>query len=151
MRTNLFLIVAALLICSACSTLTLESADFSWPVESVLPVDNEGRIIDQRYAIEFNTQPLFYEEHNDSSAFVGKEIRLIRDQKGYYYLTANEFKNVYVFRADEGELTLENKISISETGIARPAFNQRGTHIELIDANSKALNLTNNGIEGGLQ
>ncbi len=150
MQTNLFLIVASILICSACSTLTLESADFSWPIESVLPVDNAGSVNDRRYAIEFNAQPLFFEEHNDSSAFVGKEVRLIRDQQGYYYLTADEFKNVYVFQAEEGELILENKISISETGIVRPAFNQRGTHIELIDSNNKSLSLTHQGIEGGM-
>ncbi|HEY6436699.1 MAG TPA: hypothetical protein VIY47_08915 [Ignavibacteriaceae bacterium] len=150
MRKCLFLIVAALLICSACSTLTLESADFSWPIESVLPVNSNGNVMDQRHSVEFNTKPLFYEELTDSSAYSGKEIRLIRDQQGFYYVTANEFKNVYVFQAEEGELTLDNKIPISETGIVRPAFNQRGTYIELVDANNKALSLTHKGIEGEL-
>lgn len=150
MKKNLMFIFAGLLVCSSCSTFTLESADFSWPVESVLFVQDDGNVFDERYAIEFKTQPLFYEEHNDSSSFIGREIRLIRDQKGYYYVTANEFKNVYIFKTDDGELVLENKIAISETGIVKPAFNQRGTYIELIDANNKSVNLTNNGIEGGL-
>jgi len=139
---------ASLVTYTACSSLTLQSADFSWPIESVLPVNSAGNVMDQRYSIEFNAIPLFYEEHKDSSAYIGKEVRLIRDQLGYYYLTANEFKNVYIFQADDGELILENKIPISETGIVRPAFNQRGKYIELVDANNKALSLTHNGIEG---
>ena len=148
MRKVLVLIFAGLLIYSACSTLSLQSANFAWPVESVLPVNNEGSVLDQRYSVEFNALPLFYEELQDSNAFVDEEIRLIRDNQGYYYITANKFKNVYIFQAEDGELVLENKIPISETGIVRPAFNQRGNHIELVDADNRALSLTHNGIEG---
>jgi hypothetical protein len=150
MRTCLALIFAGLLIYSACSTLTLQSANFAWPIESVLPVNDEGNVLDERYSVEFNTTPLFYEELKDSNAYAGKDIRLIRDKEGYYYMTANEFKNVYVFQAEEGELILENKIPISETGIIRPAFNQRDTLIELVDANNKTISLTHQGMEGGM-
>jgi hypothetical protein len=150
MRKILFLIFASLLINPACSTLTLESANFAWPVESVLPVNENGSVTDPRYSVDFNTIPLFDEEFQDSTAYMSKDIRLIRDQKGYYYMTANEFKNVYVFQAEEGELILDKKIEISETGIVRPAFNQRDTFIELIDANSNTINLTNEGMKGGL-
>ena len=150
MRRILFLILTVVLIIPACSTLTLESASFAWPVESVLPVNKNGSVTDPRYSIDFNTIPLFYEEFQDSSAYESKEMRLIRDKKGYYYMTANEFKNVYVFQAEEGELILDKKIEISETGIVKPAFNQRNTYIELIDANSRTINLTNEGMEGGI-
>jgi hypothetical protein len=150
MRTCLALIFAGLLIYSACSTLTLQSANFAWPIESVLPVNDEGNVVDERYSVEFNTTPLFYEELKDSNAYAGKDIRLIRDKEGYYYMTANEFKNVYVFQAEEGKLILENKIPISETGIIRPAFNQRDTLIELVDANNKTISLTHQGMEGGM-
>jgi hypothetical protein len=150
MRMSLFLIFTGLLIYTACSSLTLQSANFAWPIESVLPVNSDGNVVDQRYSIEFNTRPLFFEEYQDSSAYMDKEIRLIRDHQGYYYMTANEFKNVYVFQAEEGKLILENKIAISESGIVKPAFNQRNTYIELIDANNKILSLTHQGIEGGM-
>ena len=150
MRMSLFLIFAGLLIYTACSSLTLQSANFAWPIESVLPVNSDGNVVDKRYSIEFNTRPLFFEEYQDSSAYMDKEIRLIRDHQGYYYMTANEFKNVYVFQAEEGKLILENKIVISESGIVKPAFNQRNTYIELIDANNKILSLTHQGIEGGM-
>jgi hypothetical protein len=148
MRWKACLIFAGLLACAGCSGLTLESADFAWPLESVLAVDDNGIVSDERYSIEFNAIPVFFEEHQDSSAFTGKEVRLIRDQLGFYYLTANEFKNVYVFQADDGQLVLDTKIPISETGIMRPAFNQRGNYIELVDANNRTLSLTHNGIEG---
>ncbi len=152
MKKNLYLIFLALLIYPACSTLTLQSANFSWPIESVLPVDHSGNVVEKKYSVEFDTRPVFFEEFQDSSAYEGKEIRLIRDHEGYYYLTSRNFKNVYVFQAEDGNLVLNNKIPISETGIVNPAFNQRSNYIELIDGDSK-LNLTHEGIEikGGMQ
>lgn len=150
MRLSFILIFAALLIYTACSTLTLQSANFSWPLESVLSVDANGNVSEQKYSVEFNTRPVFFEEYQDSSAYIGKKIRLIRDRQGYYYLTAENFKNVYVFQADDGELTLQNKIPISESGILNPAFNQRMTYIELVDGDNNKLSLTHEGIEGGM-
>lgn len=151
MRLSFILIFATILIYTACTTLTLQSADFSWPLESVLPVDANGNVIEQKYSVEFNTLPVFFEEFQDSSAYMGKKIRLIRDKQGYYYLTAENFKNVYVFRANDGELSLQNKIPISESGIINPAFNQRTTYIELVDGDNNKLSLTHEGIEGDLQ
>jgi hypothetical protein len=73
---------------------------------------------------------------------------MIRDNQGFYFLTASNFKNVYVFKADEGKLVQENKIFISEFGLLAPAFNQRDPYIELVDGTNK-MNLTHKGIEGG--
>lgn len=150
MRLILIFASAVLLFYAACSSLTLEPANFSWPIESVLPVDAKGNVFEARNSIEFNTKPLFAEEFRYSTAYMGKEIRLIRDKQGYYYVTAREFKNVYVFREAEGMLVLQNKIPISETGIVNPAFNQRNSYIELVDGNNKKLGLTHEGIEGGI-
>jgi len=147
-RFNLILMFAALMIYAACSTLTLQPADFSWPIESVLPVDDNGNVSEEKYSLEFNTRNMFFEEFQDSTAFIGKEIRLIRDNKGFYYITAQNFKNVYVFKPEDGTLVLNNMVPISETGIKNPAFNQRKDHIELIDGDTK-LSLTHEGIEGG--
>ncbi len=85
---------------TACSGLTLQPANFSWPIESVLPVNNEGHIAEDRYSIEFNTAGLFYEEFQDSLAYKGKEIRLIRNNLGNYFITGKKFKNVYVFKVE---------------------------------------------------
>ena len=135
---------------AACSVLTLQPANFAWPIESVLPVNDEGVVMEERYSIEFNTVGLFYEEFKDSSTYSGNSVRMIRDKGGYYYITAANFKNVYVFRDEEGALVLHNKIFISEPGVEDPAFNQRAPYIELIDKDIK-LNLTNEGVEGGIK
>jgi hypothetical protein len=137
-----------LLFITACKTLTLQPANFSWPIESVLPVDKDGNVTEERYSIEFKTTGLFFEEFQDSLAYMGKELRVIRDNKGYYFITSTNFKNVYVFKAYDGTMKQKNKILISETGMENPVFNQRDPYIELIDGITK-LNLTHEGIEGG--
>ena len=147
-----------ILLTAACSVLKLQPANFSWPIESILPIDDQGNVAEDRYSTEFNTKGLFFEEYQDSLAYKGKEINLIRNNEGYYFITAPEFKNVYVFIAKEGALALHKKITISETVLTKPAFNQRDSYIELIDGDKK-FNLSSQGIiedsgfrrEGGAQ
>jgi hypothetical protein len=148
MKQILILSLVFLIFIAACSVLTLQPANFSWPIESVLPIDENGNVTEDRYSVEFNTAGLFYEEFQDSLAYKGKELRLIRDNQGLYFITAAKFKNVYVFKVDEGKMVLNNKIFITEFGLQSPAFNQRDPFIELVDGNKK-MNLTGNGIEGG--
>ena len=136
------------LLTAACSVLTLKPANFSWPLESILPVDDNGKISEDRYSIEVNTVGMFFEEFQDSLSYKSKEVRMIRDNQGFYFLTSTNFKNVYVFKADEGKLVQENKIFISEFGLQTPAFNQRDPYIELVDGTNK-MNLSHKGIEGG--
>lgn len=140
--------VALLLLGTACSMLTLQPADFSWPVESLLKVDDQGNVAEDRYSTSFNTIGLFYEEFQDSLAYKGKSIHLIRNNWGDYFITGDEFKNVYVFKAHEGTLELEKKIFISEFGLKTPALNQRTPYIELLDGDNK-IYLTSDGIDGG--
>lgn len=148
MKQLLILSAFLTLITTACSMLTLQPADFSWPVESALKVDDQGNVTEERYSTDFNTIGLFYEEFQDSMSYKGKEIRLIRNNWGDYFITGKKFKNVYVFKASEGTLVLEKKIFISEFGLKEPAFNQRTPYIELLDGDYKT-NLTSDGIEGG--
>ncbi|MFH1197909.1 MAG: hypothetical protein V1720_19565 [bacterium] len=131
----------------SCSTLKLAPADFGWPVETVLKVDQKGFIADERYAVSFNTKAMFFEEFIDSVNVEGKVIRLIRDVEGFYFLTGNEFKNVYVFYPEEGKLILQNKILITESGLQSPYFNQRKPYVELTDGTVK-YSLNKEGIVG---
>lgn len=135
----------SLFLFTGCSSLTLKPANFSWPVEAVLVVNNDGFVNEERHSISFNTKDIFIEEIGDSLSFKDKEIRIIRDIKGYYYITSEQFKNVYVFYVDDGLMRLDNKILISETGINKPSFNQRPPNIELLNGGSKYL-LSNKGI-----
>jgi len=131
---------------AACSALTLQPANFAWPIESVLLVDENGMVSDERHSFSFDTKGLFYEEFNDSSAYSEKEIRILRDVNGFYFITANKFTNVYVFKMNYGTMVLDNKIFISEFGVENPALNQRTPYVELIDGD-KSLYLTNTGID----
>ncbi len=138
--------VVILILIAGCSTLVLQPADFAWPVESVVKVDDSGKVSVDRYSVTFDSKNLFFEETGDSLAYLDRELHILRDTKGYYFLTADKFKNVYVFTADDGTLRLNNKIQISETGMNKPVFNQRTPYIELI-TDAKNLYLSNNGIE----
>lgn len=131
--TTLFASVALMLSVTACGpSLVIENVDYSQPIESVLSIDGENQVHDQRYGIEFTISSVLEEEGNDSV----DEVRLIRSSRGFYFLTAEGFNHVYVFESDESELKLKSKIHVSEEGIAQPALNQRGSHIEVVDRSS---------------
>lgn len=135
-----------LLSISACSTLKLTQTDFAWPVESVLKIDGQGNITDNRFSYSVNVKPLFFEETQDSLSYTSKELRMIRDAKGYYYATVAGFKNVYVFQVSEGAFALSEKILIDEKGMNAPVMNQRPPYIELINGANKYL-LNNEGLK----
>lgn len=131
-----------------CSSLTLKPAEFGWPIEAVLKIDNQGFVKEERHSVYFNTKELFLEEMQDSLSYAGKTLRLIRNNEGYYFMTSVDFKNVYVFSADKDSFVLEKKIQIDEIGMPNPVFNQRYLFIELI-TNGKSYRLTSDGIQGG--
>ncbi|MEW6194865.1 MAG: hypothetical protein AB1521_06910 [Bacteroidota bacterium] len=139
------LLVFLVFISASCSKLILQPADFAWPVENVIKIDDKGFIEEPRYSFTINVKPLFQEEFADSNLAIGKEIRIIRDNLGYYYLTGINFKNVYLFLPDEGGMQLEETYLISETGLLSPVMNQKSPNIELIDGD-KIYILNNNGI-----
>jgi len=149
MRILKYLFISSIvLIIAACSSLTLKPADYSWPIENALKVDSQGFVEEQRYAFTLKVKPLFFEEFADSNNYAGKEIRIIRDKLGYYFITGKDFKNVYVFAVVEGGMKLANKIKIAEKeqpGLGAPVFNQKLPNIELIDNANKYL-LNNKGI-----
>ncbi len=144
MKLIKYLIIA--LIAVGCKSVMLQPADFSWPVENVLKVDENGFVTEDRYSFIMNVKPLFVEEFADSNMAVGKEIRIIRDKVGYYYITGSNFKNVYLFLPVEGGIEQVDKIAISDSFVlANPALNQKIPNIELVDGSKKYL-LNNNGI-----
>jgi hypothetical protein len=143
---NSMIIIVSLFIGACSSTLVLEPADFSWPLESVIKVNDDGVLIEKRYSFSFDTKGLFYKEAGDSLAYLDRELRIIRDVTGYYFMTAQSFKNVYIFSDEEKKMTLHKEILIDENGIKNPAFNQRKPYIEFIDG-EKIIRLTNEGIK----
>ncbi len=141
--TTLAMCVALLFGAAACGpSLVIQNVDYSQPIESVLSPDSNNEVHDQRYAIKFNVSAILEEEGSSSV----EEIRLIRNNAGFYFVTAAGFNNVYVFETDEGELKLKNKIEITGQGLGQPAFNQRDSYIELVDrASGNTYNLNHEG------
>ena len=142
------IVILAVLILGGCYQITLEPSDFAWPIETVLNVDEDGFISEDRYSFSTNVKQVFIEETNDSTSYLNAEVRIIRDTKGYYYITSNGFKNVYLFTADDGKLLLYNKFLVSEFGLDLPAFNQRKPFIEVLDGEVRVVFLNSDGIKG---
>lgn len=143
-----FLTFVITIIVIGCSQISLEPSDFAWPIESVLNINDKGFVQEERYSFSTNVKSLFFVEKNDSNAFMDETVRIIRGTEGYYYITANEFKNVYIFRANNGRFEQIDQIFISEFGLDLPAFNQRKPFIELLDGEKHVAFLNSDGIKG---
>lgn len=141
------IIIFFLTLITGCSTLQLTPVDFSWPLEAVLKVDEKGFVKEDRYSLRINVQNLFVEEFGLGANAADRTIRIIRNSVGTYFITSENFKNVYLFNQEQGAMSLAKKIPVSEVGLKNPFFNQRDTHIELLDGNLK-INLSNEGIIG---
>ena len=136
-------------ILAGCSSLILKPADFAWPVESVLTVDNQGRVQSDRYSFSVDVKALLFAETQDSVNISKITLRIIRDVKGYYFMTASQFKHVYVFAQTEGGLKLKNRILVAQNGLTEPALNQRVPYVQLINGKNPALLLTEEGVFEG--
>jgi hypothetical protein len=145
MRLKVLIGLLSILGLAACSSLILQPGDFAWPIENVLKVDEKGSIEEKRYSFNLNVKQLFFTEFADSNSYKGKEVRVIRDKAGYYFMTGSGFNNVYVFIHVEAGLKLENKILVSEFGLKSPIINQKSPNIEIIDGTNKYL-LNSKGI-----
>lgn len=129
-------IASAVLITGCKQSLVISEVDYSQSIESVLTPNDEGMVEDVQHGLKFNIKPLQYAETQDTSSITTSEIRYIRGQRGYYYITAPKYKNVYVMLPENGKLKLENKLTVAESGLDQPAFNQRTTYIQLLNQNS---------------
>lgn len=145
---SIILMVMGILMISlvGCSSLKLSPANFAWSIETVLPVDQNGMVTEKRYAFSFNAKPLFFAEKGDSALYYDEELHIIKNEKGFYFITAKSFSGVYVFQESDGALSLTNKIAF-EQKLSNPAFNSRFPWIELVDGESKYL-LDNKGLKG---
>lgn len=148
MKSSAIFLALLAITAAGCSPLVLKPADFSWPIEDEVKSDSTGVVHEERYSLSFSIRPLMYAEFNDSVQVANRSIRLIRGIRGYYYITAPGFKNVYVFSQGNGGLVLVKKIHVSEKGLSSPAFNQRAPYIELINGSHTPIFLNDNGIHG---
>jgi hypothetical protein len=136
-------------ILTGCSSLTLKPGDFAWPIESVLSIDDQGNVQTRLYSFSFNVKELLFAETQDSVHVSKVSLRMIRDVKGFYFITASKFKNVYVFEQTEGGLKLNNKILVAPDGLNEPFFNQQVPFIQLVNGQNHTLLLTKDGVFEG--
>jgi hypothetical protein len=149
MKASFSSIVLSMSILAGCSSLTLKPGDFAWPVECALSVDGHGYVHSERYSFSLNVKELLFTETQDSVNVSKVTLRVIRDVKGYYFITAAKFKNIYVFEQTESGLKLKNKILISENGLNEPAFNQRVPYIQMVNGNNPPVLVTEDGVVEG--
>jgi hypothetical protein len=118
-------LLGIVLFISGCASLKLEPADFSWFAEEILDVDSGGMVSARQFSVAFNVKPLLAKEFavDTMEAKNTKEIRLIRDKAGFFYIVAKKFKNVYAFSQAEASLKMENAFPISQTEMKDPKFN----------------------------
>ena len=138
--------ILCMVLLLSCSSLTLENVDYGWPVESVTTVSPTNMVSEGRYALSFSVAPVAQEEFQDTTALRGSQIRILRNQEGYYFLTGPKFKHVYVFKAGQHELKKESIIEVSQTGLQNPALNLRPPYVELLDGDSFHRTLDRGGI-----
>ena len=142
-----FLVAATMLVGTACNQFVVQDVNYSQPIESVLAPDENGQVEDVRHGITFNITPFEKQEFGDQDSLKIDQVRLIRNADGFYYITANNFKHVYVMEPGKGELKLNNKIKISEERLASPAFNMRDGQVQLIKTDTnQVISLTEDGI-----
>lgn len=129
----LLTMIATVLLAGCKQSMVISKVDYSQSIESVLQPDEEGTVKDIKHGLTFNIKPIQYAETQDTSSVTTNQVRYIRGQEGYYYITAPNYKNVYVMAPEKGKLVLKETLKTSKDGISKPAFNQRMTHIQLLN------------------
>lgn len=144
----IILLASIVMLGTACKTFVVKNVNYSHQIESVLIPNEDGIVNDVRHGISFNITPFETKEFGVADSIEVKEVRLIRNAEGYYFITANQFKNVYVMEPGNGELKLKKKIRVSEERLAAPAFNLRDTYVQLVKTDTNEIvNLTQDGIQ----
>jgi len=147
-KVTILMFVSALGLVGCKQSMVISKVDYSQSIESVLVPNDQGMVEDVQHGLKFNVKPLQYMETQDTSSVTVRQVRYIRGSEGYYYITAPDFKNVYVMAPEKNKLELENKIKISDSGIPKPAFNQRSSYIQLLNRNNgESWQLKPNGIK----
>lgn len=146
--TPIILLASIVMLGSACKTFEVQDVNYAHEIETVLIPNEEGEVSDVRHGLTFNVAPFQKEEFGENDSTEIKEVRLIRDASGYYFITASQFKNVYVMQSGNGKLKLKKKIKVSEDRLAAPALNLRNGIVELVKTETnETLSLNKDGIQ----
>lgn len=141
--SKVFILVILLGIIACNKSFIIKDVNYAQYVESVLYPNELGIVTDYLNNISFSIHQLSKIEFGDNDIDEMFEIRMIRNHLGYYFITANEFKHVYVFQPQKGQLKLKESIAISEKGLVSPIFNWREPYVEIIANNREEVHYLN--------
>jgi hypothetical protein len=130
------ILMAGMFLTGCKQSMVISKVDYSQSIESVLTPDEDGTVQDMQHGLSFNIKPLQYAETQDTSSVTTEQVRYIRGKEGFYYITAPNYKNVYVMAPEKNKLKLREKLTVSESGISMPALNQREEYIQLVNRES---------------
>ena len=146
MKKKIFLLITFLgLTFYSCSSLKIENVKYGWGGEYFTNPDENGSINIPKSSMQFNILSILKEEKLTDKAKDFK-FRIIRDDEGYFYITANNFKFVWVFATDEASLVLEKKIDILDgKPLEDPKFNEQKPNIKLFIKDGREFLLNKDG------
>ncbi len=136
---NILYVLFLVSITNCKSTFMIENVDYASYLESVIKPDKDGFVVDLKNNIRFSIHSLVEREFGLNDPTIINEIRLIRNTRGYYFITAHKFKHVYVFLPESGKLKLKNRIEVSSSGIEYPFLNWREPYVELVSDTMKLI------------
>lgn len=144
-QTKLIILsLLSMLVIQACNkAMVVKNVDYSQQIETVLVPNDNGIVTDIRHGLSYSILPFQYQEFKDTTSLTISEVRMIRDKNGYYFITADQFKHVYIMEPKRGELVLKKKVLVDEKGLLSPAFNWREPVVQLIDRDTNIILLLN--------
>jgi hypothetical protein len=130
----------------SCSSLKIEDVSYGWSSEFFVNPDDSGNITIPKSSMSFNVTKLFTEEKITEKPSSYK-IRIIRDNDGYFFITADKFKFIWIFETSEKSLKLKNKIELEkDAALSDPKFNEHKPNIEIFTKDGKKFILDKDGI-----
>jgi hypothetical protein len=143
-KNFLFAIFISIIFCS-CSSLKIENVKYGWGGEFFANPDESGLINIPKSSMQFNISQILTEEKLTGNPKDHK-FRIIRDDEGYFYITANNFKFVWVFACEEASLVLKNKLDLLEgKSLDDPKFNEQKPNVRLFLKDGKEFLLNKDG------
>ncbi|PID28313.1 MAG: hypothetical protein CR982_04500 [Candidatus Cloacimonadota bacterium] len=130
---KLFIFSFLIMTISCSKNIVVKDVDYGWALEKVIKVSKDTKKVKRPDLFKFD--PIYFFQAEDVLLGSNNSLRIIRDREGFYFVTSNMFKNVYVLAWAEGGLELINKIDLGVENLEKPFFNQKGDYIILVNKN----------------
>lgn len=139
-------ILIFIFIFSSCSTFKIENVKYGWNGEYFAEPDENGDFTIPKNSMKFNILKLL-EEEGIKNKITDIKLRIIRDDEGYFYITGDKFKYIWVFKTDESSLKLKNKIELLKgRTLEDPKFNEKKPNIKVFLKDKSEFIINKDGI-----